>query len=94
MLFLAEAAIHRGQFKSSNFIADFGCSTESLADFHKELYETKSILFQFRVVWNVLWAYVTKTFQKLFMYKTETSVLPFIFKYSILDVLTTLSTWK
>ena len=50
MLFLADAVIHRGQFNSSNIlIADFGCSTEELAEFHKELEETKSIQFQFRV---------------------------------------------
>ena len=45
MLFLADAVIHRGQFNSSNIIADFGCSTEELAEFHKELEETKSIQF-------------------------------------------------
>ena len=50
MLFLADAVIHRGPFNSSsNFIADFGCSTEKLAVFRKELQETKSIQFQFRV---------------------------------------------
>ena len=49
MLFLAYAVIHGGQFNSSNFIADIGCSTEKLAEFHKELHETKSIQFQFRV---------------------------------------------
>ena len=43
MLFSAYAAIHGGQFNSSNFIADFGCSTEKLAEFHKELRATKSI---------------------------------------------------
>ena len=37
MLFLADAVICEGQFKSSNFIDDFGCSTEKLAEFHKEL---------------------------------------------------------
>ena len=58
MLFLADAVIRRGQFNSSYIIADFGCSTEELAEFHKELEETKSIQFQFRV-WNVLWPYVT-----------------------------------
>ena len=58
MLFLADAVIHGNQFNSSNFIADFGCSTEELAEFHKELEETKSIKFQFRV-WNILWPYVT-----------------------------------
>ena len=50
MLFLVDAVIHRGPFNSSsNFIADFGCSTEKLAVFRKELQETKSIQFQFRV---------------------------------------------
>ena len=49
MLFLADVVIHRGQFNSSNFTADFGCSTEELAGFHKELEETKSTQFQFRV---------------------------------------------
>ena len=49
MLFLADAVIRRGQFNSSYIIADFGCSTEELAEFHKELEETKSIQFQFRV---------------------------------------------
>ena len=58
MLFLADAVIHRGQFNSSNIIADFGCSTEELAEFYKELEETKSIQFQFGV-WNILWPYVT-----------------------------------
>ena len=58
MLFLADAVIHGGQFNSSNIIADFGCSTEELAEFHNELEETKSIQFQFRV-WNILWPYVT-----------------------------------
>ena len=48
MLFLAYAVIHGGQFNSSNFIADIGCS-EKLAEFHKELHETISIQFQFRV---------------------------------------------
>ena len=43
MLFLADAVIHGGQFNSSNFNADFGCSTEKLAEFHKELRATKSI---------------------------------------------------
>ena len=55
MLFLADAVIHGGQFNSFNFIADFGCSTEKLAEFRKELQETKS---QFRV-WNIFWAYAT-----------------------------------
>ena len=32
-----------------NFVADFGCPTEKLAEFHKELQGTKSIPFQFRV---------------------------------------------
>ena len=49
MLFLVDAVIHRGPFDSSNFIADFGCSTEKLAVFRKELLETKSIQFQFKV---------------------------------------------
>ena len=49
MLFLADAVIHGSQFNSSNFIADFGCSTGELAEFHKELEEAKSIKFQFRV---------------------------------------------
>ena len=64
MLFLTDTAIHRGQFNSFNFIADFGCSTDKLAEFWKEFLETKIIQFQFRV-WNILWAYVTLTFQKL-----------------------------
>ena len=38
--FLTSAVIHEGQFNSSNFIADFGCSNEKLAEFHKELQET------------------------------------------------------
>ena len=42
MLFLADAVIHGDQFNSSNFVADFGCSNEELAEFHKELEETKS----------------------------------------------------
>ena len=58
MLFLADAVIHRGQFNSFNFVADFGCSTEKLAEFRKELQGTKSIQFQFRV-WNIFWAYAT-----------------------------------
>ena len=58
MLFLADAVIHRDQINSSNFTADFVCSTEELAGFHKVLEETKSTQFQFRV-WNVLWPYVT-----------------------------------
>ena len=33
MLFLADAVIYGGQFNSSNFIADFSCSTEKLAEF-------------------------------------------------------------
>ena len=47
MLFLGDAIICGGQFNSSNFItvilililliADFGSSTEKLAEFHKEL---------------------------------------------------------
>ena len=41
MLFLAYAVIHGGQFNSSNFIVDIGCSTEKLAEFQKELHETK-----------------------------------------------------
>ena len=41
MLFLADAVIHGGQFNSSNFTADFGCSSEKLAEFHKVLQETK-----------------------------------------------------
>ena len=49
MLFLADAVIHGGQFDSSNFIADFGCPTEKLAEFHKELQEIRGIQFQFRV---------------------------------------------
>ena len=49
MLFSADAVIHRGPFNSSNFIADFGFSTEKLAVFGKELQETRSIQFQFRV---------------------------------------------
>ena len=57
MLFVAEAVIHGGQFNSSNFISDLVCSTEKLAEFHKELKGTKSIQFQFRV-WNILWTYV------------------------------------
>ena len=48
-MFLADAVIHGSQFNRSNIIADFGCSTEELAEFHKELEETKSIQFQFRV---------------------------------------------
>ena len=39
MLFLADAIIHGSQLNSSNFIADFGCSTEELAEFYKELEE-------------------------------------------------------
>ena len=66
MLFLADAVIHGGQFNSFNFIADFGCSTEKLAEFRKELQETKS---QFRV-WNIFWAYATLTLKKSFMFKT------------------------
>ena len=58
MLFLADAVIHGGQFNSSNFIADFGCPTEKLAEFHKELQEIRGIQFQF-TVWNVLWYCVT-----------------------------------
>ena len=58
MLFLVDAVIHRGQFNSSNFIADFICSTEKLAEFYKKPQETKSIQFQF-TVWNILWGYVT-----------------------------------
>ena len=42
ILFLTDAVIHGGQFNSSNFIADFGCSNEELAEFQKELEETKS----------------------------------------------------
>ena len=49
MLFLPDSVFHGGQFNRSNFIADFGCSTEKLAEFHKELQETKSIQYQFRV---------------------------------------------
>ena len=49
MLFLEDAVIQGGQFNSSNFIADFGCSTEKLVEFRKELQGTKSIPFQFRV---------------------------------------------
>ena len=45
MLFLANAVIHGGQFNSSNFIAEFGCSTEKLAEIREELQETKSIQF-------------------------------------------------
>ena len=43
MLFSADAVIHGVQFNSSDFIDDFGCSTEKLAEFHKELRATKSI---------------------------------------------------
>ena len=43
MLFLTDAVIHGGPFNSSNFIADFGCSTEKLAEFHNELQETKKV---------------------------------------------------
>ena len=49
ILFLADAVIHGGQLNSSNFIADFGCSTKKLNEFHNELLETSSIQFQFRV---------------------------------------------
>ena len=49
MLFLEDAVTHGGQFNSSNFIANFGFSTEKLAKFRKELQGTKSIPFQFRV---------------------------------------------
>ena len=49
MLFLADAVIHGGQFNSINFFADFGCSREKLAEFHKELQETQSIQFQYSV---------------------------------------------
>ena len=49
MLFLEDAVTHGGQFNSSNFIANFGFSTEKLAEFRKELQGTKSIPFQFRV---------------------------------------------
>ena len=45
MLFLEDAVIQGGQFNSSNFIADFGCSTEKLVEFRKELQGTKSIPF-------------------------------------------------
>ena len=41
LLFSADAVIHGGQFNSSNFNADLGCSTEKLAEFHKELRATK-----------------------------------------------------
>ena len=37
MLFLVYAAIHGVQLSSSNFIADFGCSTEQPTEFLKEL---------------------------------------------------------
>ena len=67
MLFGAGAVIDGAQFNSCNFMADFGCSTEKL---RKEPLQTKSIQFQFRV-WNVLGAYVTKTFEKLSMCKME-----------------------
>ena len=43
MLFLADAVIYGGQFNSSKFIADFSCSTEKLAEFHKVLQGTKII---------------------------------------------------
>ena len=36
MLFLADAVIRGGQFNSSNFIADFSCTTEKLAEFRIE----------------------------------------------------------
>ena len=49
ILFLADAVIHGGQLNISNFIADFGCSTKKLNEFHNELLETSSIQFQFRV---------------------------------------------
>ena len=49
MLFLADSAFHGDQFNSSNFIADFGCSTEKLPELYKELQGTKSTQFQFRV---------------------------------------------
>ena len=58
MLFLADSVIHGDQFDSSNFIAEFGCSTEKLPEFYKELQGTKSTKFQFRV-WNIFWAYAT-----------------------------------
>ena len=48
-MFLADTFIHGGQLNSSNFMADFGCSTKKVAEFHRELQETKSIQFQFRV---------------------------------------------
>ena len=41
MLFLEDAVTHGGQFNSSNFIANFGFSTEKLAKFRKELQGTK-----------------------------------------------------
>ena len=49
MQFLADAVIHGGQFHSFNFIADFSCSAEKQAEFHKKQQETKSNQFQFRV---------------------------------------------
>ena len=45
MLFLADAVIRGGQFNRSYFIADFGCSTEKLAEIYKELWETLNIQF-------------------------------------------------
>ena len=95
----------RWQFNSCNFIADFGCSTEKLAEFRKELQETKSIQFQCRV-WNIFELMQPKLFKKFSCIKRKHSVLwtdslifswsvlTFIFKHSILDVLTTLRSWK
>ena len=37
MLFWEDDVIYRDLFNSSNFIADFGCSSKKLAEFHKEL---------------------------------------------------------
>ena len=56
MVLLADVVIHGGQFNSSNFIANFGCSTEKLTEFYKELQETK--VFNFNLERYVLWAYV------------------------------------
>ena len=97
MLFLVDAVIHRGPFNSSNFIADFGCSTEKLAVFHKELQETKSIQFQFRE-WNIFELMQPKLFKNFVLWTDflifSLSVFIFIFQHIILDLLTTLSTWK
>ena len=44
MGFLADAFILGGQFNSSNFIADFGYSTEKLAECYKELQVSETLI--------------------------------------------------